>query len=70
MRRNFVLKKIVKTLSSWESSKLDKKCADEILTMLEELGVISPPEIIINHLSFIDDEGKLQELDIHSCEWE
>ena len=45
MKRSYAISKIHKTLQKWESSKLDKNCANEILTMLEELGIISPPEI-------------------------
>ena len=48
MKRSKVINKIVKTLEKWESSKLDKNCADEVLTMLEELGVVFPPEIIVD----------------------
>ena len=70
MKRNDVLKKIVKTLQPWESSKLDKKCANEILSMLEELDIICPPPIIVDKVTIIDDNGVKQVLDVEECIWE
>lgn len=70
MKRNFVLNKIKKVLIPWESSKLDKKCADEVLTMLEELGIVCPPPIVVDKVAIIDDNGVKQVFDVEECIWE
>lgn len=42
MKKSKIIKEIVKVLQPWESSRLDKKCAEDILTKLEELGMELP----------------------------
>ena len=47
MKRSTVIRKIVKTLQFWENSKLDRKCANAVLTLLEKEGIITPPEVVV-----------------------
>lgn len=55
MTRKSVIKKIVEILEPWESSKLDKNCADEIFTALEDLGIIYfPRKVKINGVVFTE----------------
>lgn len=70
MKRIKAINIIHKTLQPWESSKLDKNCAKQILAALEELGIICPPERKIDEFKYIDDEGKAQVLDIFGNDWE
>lgn len=39
MKRTKVISEIVKVLKTYEGCKLDKKCANEILNKLEDLGM-------------------------------
>lgn len=44
MKKSTVVRKLVKLLKDWESSKLDAKCANQILALLtsEEIGMLPP----------------------------
>jgi hypothetical protein len=42
MKRSTVINKLLETLSKWESCKLEEPCANELLTSLEDLGLIQP----------------------------
>lgn len=42
MKRSEAKRAILKVLRTWESSRLEMKTADEILTKLEEIGMTPP----------------------------
>jgi hypothetical protein len=42
MKRSEAIKKITKILKTWESCELNNKTSDEILSMLEYLGMLPP----------------------------
>lgn len=64
MKRSDALKKIVKILKPWENSILNKKCANEILTMLEHMGMCPPFALIEN------DNPESTVIFVETCEWE
>lgn len=65
MKRNEALKVITKVLKNWENCKLTKKASNEVLTALEDLGIILPPEIEVDSIEI--DNIKMP---VYSCEWE
>jgi hypothetical protein len=70
MKRSKVIRGLVKVLKPWESSMLDKKCANEILLYLEQIGIITPPSIKVDTFKFLNDNGVMEEIDVESCQWE
>lgn len=42
MKRSEAKRAILKVLRTWEGSKLEMKTADEVLTKLEEIGMMPP----------------------------
>jgi len=66
MKRNDALKAITKVLKNWEDCKLTNKTSNEILTALEELGIICPPEIQVGEYIYINGEVS----PVMGMEWE
>ena len=63
MKRKEAIKVITKVLKNWEDCKLTNKTSNEVLTALEELGIITPPEIQISYHHEAD-------LGVYANEWE
>lgn len=65
MTRRQTLFQIKKVLKKWENSKLDLKCADAVLTRLEELGYVNSQDLIVtvNELApgWVQDEDNCPE---------
>lgn len=67
MKRSQAVKMIKKTLQKWENSKLDTNCAKEVLSVLEEAGLICPPEVVVARVK-VPNEKKTKPL--YGMEWE
>ena len=49
MKKSKVLREMLKILKTWENCQLETRTAKEILTKLDDLGVIAPPETIVGY---------------------
>ena len=49
MKKSKVLREMLKVLSTWEGSRLETRTCKELLTKLDDLGVIAPPETIVGY---------------------
>lgn len=47
LKRSQVVNKIKQVAQKWENSKIDKNCASTILSELEKMGIICPPERVV-----------------------
>ncbi len=56
MTRRQTLFQIKNVLKKWENSKLNLKCANEILTRLEELGYVNSEDLIVPGWAQDEDE--------------
>lgn len=66
LKRSQVVNKIQKIAQKWVDSKIDKNCADSILTALEKMGVICPPERIV---ALAKTPGKKGSRPVFGMEW-
>lgn len=61
MKRSKVKKEILKILKKWESCKIESKTAEEVLSKIEELGMLPPRAKVL---------GRSKLNDPYSNEWE
>ncbi len=67
MKKSAVLRKMLRILKTWEGSRLEIRTAKEVLGLLEDEGVISPPTTVIGY-ALKRETGEL--IPVHSSAWD